>query len=233
MNKQFLLFFYITIALASKAQTPLTISYITGKFDPAKHKDFTPIDKKYTTNNNVLYLRKETYAAFQKMATAAEKDSILLTIISATRNFEYQKQIWENKWKNLATTKAANHTKATKIMEYSAMPGASRHHWGSDIDLNNLDNRFFDNGEGKKIYTWLKTHAAAYNFCQPYTPNRPTGYKEERWHWSYMPIAKACTQFAKTHLKDAQITGFSGAPSAQKLEIVKNYVLSINPDCRE
>ena len=67
MNKQFLLFFYITIAFASKAQTPLTISYITGKFDPAKHKDFTPIDKKYTNNNNLLYLRKETYAAFQKM----------------------------------------------------------------------------------------------------------------------------------------------------------------------
>ena len=35
------------------------------------------------------------------MAEAAKKEGVILTIISATRNFESQKRIWENKWNGL------------------------------------------------------------------------------------------------------------------------------------
>ena len=42
------------------------------------------------------------------------------------------------------------------------------------------------------MYGWLQTHAATYGFCQVYTEQgeeRPEGYQEEKWHWSYMPLA--------------------------------------------
>ena len=32
------------------------------------------------------------------------------------------------------------------------MPSTSRHHWGTDLDLNNLNNSYFTSGKGKKIY---------------------------------------------------------------------------------
>jgi len=49
------------------------------------------------------------------------------------------------------------------------MPGTSRHHWGTDVDLFSLDNKFFESGDGKIWYSWMVQNAAKYGFCQPYT----------------------------------------------------------------
>lgn len=207
----------------------VTTDYLMGKFDPAKHKDFTVIEKKYAVKPD-MYLRKEAYESYKKMAEAAEKEGIKLTIISATRNFDYQKGIWENKWNALKDKTAS--ARAKKILQYSSMPGSSRHHWGTDIDLNDLNNIHFEKGEGKKIYDWLLDHAAEYGFCQPYTAGRPTGYKEEKWHWSFMPLSKDFTAIAGKYLKNNMIMGFKGAESATQIDVVKNYVLGINKDCQ-
>ncbi len=64
------------------------------------------------------------------------------------------------------------------------MPGA-RHHWGTDFDLNALNNAYFNTKDGKRIYDWLTQHAAEFGFCQPYTAKggpdgRPIGYEEEK-----------------------------------------------------
>ena len=75
--------------------------------------------------------------------------------------------------------------RARMILTYSSMPGTSRHHWGTDMDLNKDNNGYFATGEGLKVYEWLQAHAHEYGFCQPYTPkgpNRPEGYNEEKWH---------------------------------------------------
>jgi LAS superfamily LD-carboxypeptidase LdcB len=124
--------------------------------------------------------------------------------------------------------------RALKILNYSAMPGTSRHHWGTDIDLNALNNKYFGEGEGLKVYQWLTTHAAEYGFCQPYSKKgalRPEGYNEEKWHWSYLPVAKPLTDLAKQQLKNDMIKGFKGAEAATQIDVVKNYVLGINQDC--
>ncbi len=210
-------------------ETPtVTADYLMGKFDPTKHADFILIEKKYAVKPD-MYLRKETYEAYKKMADAAEKEGVKLTIISATRNFDYQKTIWETKFNALKDKTAS--ARAKKILQYSAMPGSSRHHWGTDIDLNNLENSHFEKGDGKKIYDWLLQHAAEYGFCQPYTAGRPTGYKEEKWHWSYMPLSKDFTTIAGKYLKNEMIAGFKGAESAPQIDVVKNYILGINKDC--
>jgi zinc D-Ala-D-Ala carboxypeptidase len=219
----------------------VSIAYLMGKFVPAKHPDFAKIDLKYTDKKDA-YLRKETYEAFLKMAEAAAKEKIQLKILSATRNFDRQKKIWEDKWSGLVTvedgtkvSRVADTTqRALKILLFSSMPGSSRHHWGTDLDLNYLSDDYFTNGQGKKIYKWLSENASTYGFCQPYSDKSGgrTGYNEEKWHWSYMPLSAAFTNAAKARLKDEMIVGgFKGSGTAPKIEIVKKYVLGINQDC--
>lgn len=220
----------------------ITTDYIMGKFNPAKHPNFVKIAPKHANRNDRL-LRKEAYADFIKMYEAAKKDGITLKIISATRNFATQKIIWEGKWtgkrlheskENLAKTTPDPTERAIKILRWSSMPGTSRHHWGTDIDLNNLTNSFFEKGEGLKIYTWLTANAATYGFCQPYSPKgaeRPDGYNEEKWHWSYLPIAKKLTQQARIRLKNDMISGFKGSETAISIGVVDKFILGINEDC--
>lgn len=220
-----------------------TMDELMGKIDPAKHPDFVLIEAPYASRSG-MYMRRAAYEAFKKMHAAAARDGIQLVIISAARNFEAQKGIWEAKWngsrtiengKNAATAYPDPATRALKILEYSSMPGSSRHHWGTDIDLNDLNPAWFQSGTGKKIHDWLTANGPEFGFCQPYSPKspeRPNGYNEEQWHWSYMPISRELTALAEKDLKNEMITGFAGANTAAQIDVVKNYVLGINPACR-
>ncbi len=215
--------------------------YLMGRFDPATHPDFIVIEPTFTNKKNI-YLRRDTYEAFRRMHAAAERDGVKLVILSATRNFAAQKGIWEAKWTgarkvdgmDLSQAIPDARERALKILEYSSMPGTSRHHWGTDIDLNSLNNAFFEKGEGQKIYAWLTAHAAEFGFCQPYTPKgpaRPDGYNEERWHWSYMPVGKKLTTLARRSLKDEMVTGFQGSEAATRIGVVEKYVLGVSAGC--
>lgn len=220
----------------------LDTDYCMGRFEPKSHADFKLIPAKYADRKG-LYLRKEVLTSFVDMYEAAKKDGIHLKIRSATRNFNYQKGIWERKWTGATTLSDGTNVakdikepleKALKILEYSSMPGTSRHHWGTDIDLNAFNNSYFEKGEGKKIYDWLTKNADSYGFCQPYTPkgkDRPYGYNEEKWHWTYNPLGSEITAFAKQNLKNSMITGFKGAETAEDIDVVNKYVLGINNRC--
>ena len=112
------------------------------------------------------------------------------------------------------------------------MPGTSRHHWGTDFDINILTNVYYDSGNGKLIYDWMKKNAKSFGFCQVYTAGRKAGYFEERWHWSFLPLSKQMTDdWLALYGKDnRRIADFEGAKQAGHL--AKIYVESINPDCR-
>ena len=117
-------------------------------------------------------------------------------------------------------------------MRYSSMPGTSRHHWGTDFDINALNNRWFDTPEGKPVYDWMKAHAAEYGFCEVYSARdgrRQTGYEPERWHWSYIPTASRYLA-AYVEARDAQPRGFEGDVAAPQINWLTDYVLGINPD---
>lgn len=217
----------------SQAQ-PISKAYLLGQFDETNDSRFVKIDSQYARGSAVgKFLRKESYEAFAKMAQAAKKDGVILFIISATRNFTSQKVIWENKWdgktpvegKNL-TTIADLPERAKMILLYSSMPGTSRHHWGTDMDLNSLDNSYFASGEGLKIYQWLHAHASAFGFCQPYTSKVTgrTGYEEEKWHWSYLQLSKELLKEYKKQIRYTDITGFKGSEVAKKLTVIDSYV---------
>ena len=221
----------------------ITLDYIMGKFEPTKHAQFMQVPPKYANGRKDRWLRKETYKAFLEMYEAAKKEGIELKVLSATRNFATQKIIWEGKWtgkrlheskENLAKTTPDPTERALKILKWSSMPGTSRHHWGTDMDLNAFTNDFFEKGEGLKMYTWMTENAAKFGFCQPYSPkdaNRPNGYNEEKWHWSYLPLAQKLTQQAELRLKNELIDGFKGAETAVSIGVVEQFILGINGAC--
>lgn len=112
------------------------------------------------------------------------------------------------------------------------MPSSSRHHWGTDIDINNLNNSYFSSGKGLKEYNWLVENASKFGFYQPYTckENERNGYNEEKWHWYYLPLSKLDLAYYNQQITYKDITDFEGAEFAQKIDIVKNYVNGINSE---
>jgi len=209
--------------------------YLMGKFDAGKDKRMSLIDKKYALKASI-YIRTEVYEAFEKMVLEAQKEGISLKVISGFRSFKDQKAIWERKWKLLQGKKMTDHEKALSILRFSSMPGTSRHHWGTDIDLNSLEDKYFQSGEGKKIYEWLLKNASRFGFCQPYIAKgieRSTGYEEEKWHWSYLPLSKVFLKDYLATTRDQDISGFNGSKTALSIKMIEKYVSGINPACKE
>ena len=87
-----------------------------------------------------------------------------------------------------------------KIIEYSTLPGTSRHHWGTDIDIIDgnktvsgdvlLEENFHGDGPYVKLRKWMDINAKRFGFYRPYDNNpKRKGFKYEPWHYSYAPIA--------------------------------------------
>jgi len=214
---------------------------LLGKIQPSRHPAFTQISKQHASREG-MFLRKEAYEAFVKMFDAAQKDGIRLIIVSATRTFEQQKNLWERKWTgktpvndtNLARAFSYPEERAKRVLLFSAMPGTSRHHWGTDIDINAVTDDYFTSGYGKKVYGWLSANASLYGFCQTYTAFdslRTAGHSEEKWHWSYMPLSDQLLDEYLRRITPGHITGFQGDTLAGKMRIIETYVQGIHPQC--
>jgi LAS superfamily LD-carboxypeptidase LdcB len=217
-------------------------AYLSGKFNPQKHELFVEVSGMgIPTNGRKHFLRLETALALKKMYLdfkQAHPDTPFW-IQSSTRNFWDQKKIWEDKWngntrvegKKLNQSIPDYKNRAKKILEYSSMPGTSRHHWGSDIDLNKLFNGYYESGDGKILFDWLIQNAADYGFCQPYTAGRSGGYNEERWHWSYKPISlRFMKEWNQTFITGkSKINGFAGWEFIS--DQAGDYMNIVNSDC--
>lgn len=238
-----------SLATRSLASNPsasdmnITTAYLLGQFEPAEDSRFVKVEAPFGRANGLGYLRQEAYDAFLRMHEAAKADNIDLVILSPTRNFSRQKSIWEAKWTgstkvggmNLATDVPDPEERALNILRYSSMPGTSRHHWGTDMDFNAFENDYFKSGKGLKEYEWLLANAASFGFCQPYTakgPERPDGYEEERWHWSYMPLAKPLLAAYQQKVPYDSIKGFQGAEVAREIDVIRTHVLGVNSACK-
>ncbi len=216
----------------------ITTALLLGKYDQANTPGFVVIDASYTQKSGI-YLQQEVYDAYKSMYEAAAKDKITLPILSATRNFDHQKQIWERKWKAAAEkhkklTQKQGLAIAKEILQYSSMPGTSRHHWGTDIDLVSLEPSFFQTIDGKRIHEWLLKNAPSFGFCQPYQDkaNGRSGYEDEPWHWSYMPLATTYINAYPKMITYEDLNGFLGAEYASPAEVILNYVMGIHKDCQ-
>lgn len=226
MNRYFLILVLLLSAFSVKAQLALPEKdFLLGKFNYRTAPDFVKVDKMYSSK--AVYLNSVVYEAFKEMHRQAKVEGIDLKIISGTRNFSEQKTIWERKWRALDSLTPG--IKALTILEYSAMPATSRHHWGTDIDLNNIENSYFEEGRGKAEYDWLMKNAAKFGFHQVYTSQNSgrTGYKEEKWHWSYMPLAAKYLRQYNNLIDYCEISGFEGSELAKDAAMIPNYVNGI------
>jgi len=216
---------------------------LLGQIDASTDADFSVITAPYTLKKN-MYMNTKAFRAYQEMYGIAAKEGIDLKIVSAFRSFNHQKRIWESKWTGTRkvlgqdlSKKYPNAEKRAKvILMFSSMPGTSRHHWGTDIDIYSVNDKDFLSGKGKVIYEWLQTHANEFGFCQVYTPKpdtRTTGYEEEKWHWSYHPVATEYLEQYQKYINYNDIAGFKGDRVAKQIGAIENYVLGINPSCKK
>jgi LAS superfamily LD-carboxypeptidase LdcB len=145
------------------------------------------------------------------MRTAAEEGFDLVPQ-SSFRDFARQLSIWNAKWNGTATLtdtdgrplEAAQLSPGERlraILHWSAVPGASRHHWGTDVDL--IDRRalaagyrvtltpdeFAPGGPFAPLGSWLDRHAARFGFFRPYR-GVLSGVEPEPWHYSFAPVAE-------------------------------------------
>src|SRR5688500_5890723 len=91
-------------------------------------------------------LHYEVVASFLAMRDAAASAGIDLVARSSFRDFDTQLLIWNRKWQGerpifdrhgraLERAKLADAEVVDAILHWSAVPGGSRHHWGSDVDV--------------------------------------------------------------------------------------------------
>lgn len=221
---------------------------LLGRYSPAKESGFVKVPSDMALREN-QYLRKEVVVALQNLNAQARKNGFRIYVVSAVRNYWQQKYIWQAKFDGkrktggvLLSVRQSPQEKVDVILNFSSMPGTSRHHWGTDFDLFfskegvSLNNSAFEKGEGSRFYNWLTAVAPKFGFCQPYK-NSPTqrrkgytrGYLEEKWHWSYVPLSLPITQYAERHINKMEPKDFSGAEQGKK--IYQEYILNIHPDC--
>lgn len=201
---------------------------LLGKINPASNSSFSLVPEEYC-NKSGIYLRNEVLEAFLMLRQLAEDEGITLIIISGTRSFNNQKSIWDRKWGRTRYMGWQEIDKAIDILTYSSMPGTSRHHWGTDIDFNSLENSYFDAGDGLKVYEFLKRCGEELGFKQVYTSKKDgrTGYEEEKWHWSYMPTSSVMLEKYNKLVSIQDLGGFNGSQVADSLQIIDNFVNGI------
>jgi len=156
-------------------------------------------------------LHSEVISPFLAMRAAAAADGIELVAFSSFRDFDRQLGIWNGKFrgerpiqdrsgKPLDALALSPAERVAAILWWSALPGASRHHWGTDFDV--LDARAMPEGYKLRVVPeeyqadgifhrlthWLDAHMHAYGFFRPYTTDRG-GVAPEPWHLSYATVA--------------------------------------------
>jgi len=157
-------------------------------------------------------LHAQVIQPFLNLRRAANAHGFDLKPVSGFRDFDRQLTIWNGKFSGerpmhddsgvqLDAGALAPLERIHAILLWSALPGASRHHWGTDVDL--IDGRagaadypdkltreaFAPGGPFAPLAAWLDIHAPRFGFFRPYQGMR-SGVQPEPWHFSFAPIAE-------------------------------------------
>ncbi len=162
-------------------------------------------------------LEKNTLQAYQSLKQHAREDGIVIAIASSYRDFDRQKSIWDNKASGRSVlldsdTRVLDYAALStqqlveSIMRWSALPGASRHHWGTDFDIYDssalpegyrlqlIPQEYASDGIFANLTQWLEKQWQAGNhrdFFRPYHHDLG-GVAPEPWHLSYAPVSVLC-----------------------------------------
>lgn len=162
---------------------------------------------KYLIHNRMLQ-------DFLRLKNSAKEAGFDLQVISAFRDYDRQLKIWNAKAsgerpllddleKPLDYSKLSPNEIIFAILRWSAIPGCSRHHWGSDIDVYDgntqtaqdvklVPSECENNGPASALHSWLDMQFAQNNgfgFFRPFASDLG-GVSPERWHLSYYPVSR-------------------------------------------
>jgi LAS superfamily LD-carboxypeptidase LdcB len=135
-----------------------------------------------------------------------------LVSLSSFRDFDRQLAIWNGKFSGerpiydasgqaIDVAPLSPYGRVAAILQWSALPGASRHHWGTDLDL--VDRgaiapgyavqltpaEFAPGGPFAALAGWLDANATRFGFFRPFR-GVLSGVQPEPWHFSFAPIAE-------------------------------------------
>jgi LAS superfamily LD-carboxypeptidase LdcB len=169
----------------------------------------TPLDDK-------RLIHPDTLSALKKLKELALLEiGAQIEVISSFRSFEDQQRIWNLKAsgkrdlfdineKKLDFNSLTKKELLNAILQWSAIPGGSRHHWGTDIDIFDaskvkeedvklLNSECTPDGVCGDLHSWLDEKIKdnnSFGFFRPYDTDRNnTGVGKEKWHISYSPIS--------------------------------------------
>jgi hypothetical protein len=190
-------------------------------------------------------MQEEVYEAYERMRQAAAKEGIEIKVVSAHRSYHRQREIWNAKYKTLTLQGLPAKDAIQEIITYSTLPGTSRHHWGTDIDI--IDNanpqsgdvllaeKFYGDGPSSALRSWMNRNAADYGFLEVYTdhPNRK-GFAHEPWHYTYHSLSKAYLEVLTNQViseiaKDEQLLGRKFLDADFFKSYTTEHLLDINP----
>ena len=177
-------------------------------------EELTGREKNYLIEYEGYLIHQDILESFKILQAAAKKEiGADLKIISSFRDYERQKMIWNRKalgkrpildddgnqieMKNLSSKELIS-----AILRFSALPGASRHHWGTDIDIYDASKIKKENlqltpqeclpgGPCYRLHSWLDDYLDSnldLGFFRPYNQDLG-GISVEKWHLSYAPLS--------------------------------------------
>ena len=193
-------------------------------------------------------LQKDVHTSFLEMKNAALKDGIKIEVVSSYRSYEHQTRIWTRKYKRFIADSLSPTNAINKIIEYSTIPGTSRHHWGTDIDIIDANverpesvletSHFENNGVFVNLKKWMDANANTFGFYLVYTDNENRkGFKYEPWHYSYKAISKdMLTQYQQIDiqelLKKDRLAGSDFFTDEFISDYINHNILDVNPELK-
>lgn len=199
-------------------------------------------------------LHAAAVGAFLAMRAAARQAGFDLAPVSSFRDFDRQRAIWNAKFRGerpaldargrpLDMSRLSPGERVEAILLWSALPGASRHHWGSDLDvadggviaggyrLRLEADEYRRGGALARLSQWLGRNIRRFGFYRPYT-RRGRGVQPEPWHLSYAPVSKQALPMLTVELLAQSIRGAGVEGEAEILErlpaIVERYVRDVD-----
>ena len=192
-------------------------------------------------------MHKMAYRAYLDLRTAALKEGVDVRIVSGFRSFDRQLAIYNRKYMRYRNKGFTSLQAIQNIILYSTIPGTSRHHWGTDIDIIDANaqqpagdvlNEAHYHGDGVfcKLKDWMDLRAAEFGFYLTYTANHHrTGFNYEPWHYSFRPLAlKYLEQYLDIDItaliEESDIRGKSELTSTLLNSYMQSHVLGVNPE---
>jgi LAS superfamily LD-carboxypeptidase LdcB len=185
-------------------------------------------------------LHRQAVAPFLRLRAAAAEAGFDLAPQSSFRDFDRQLAIWNAKFNGEAPVNDVSGRpvealalspaqRIEAILVWSALPGASRHHWGTDLDLIDraalapgyrvqlVAEEYAPAGPFGPLSAWLEANAARFGFFRPYR-GVLSGVQAEAWHFSFAPLSEP----ARRALRVADLrAALQAAPLAGKDSVLE------------